>query len=300
MQASQIPTKFQIPFGQNASGGNIRTIPVTTTDPDRASQSLGWPPSVFTPEGAGGVPPDGRDFNGLDNMLSAWAQWYSIGGPIAWDSTQSAAIGGYPSGAIVGSVTAPGTYWQSTADNNTTNPDTGGAGWVSWPGSATVPWSAPPPIGNVTPNSGSFTSVTASGGSFINNPSIFYNNLTVEGLLTGGTVINALSDLQINGSGFAHSFTSSGSAGCSGYQKLPGGLIVQFGRLTAPTGIGDTISFPIPFTTNWAMGANIGNDGSNLVEAVNCSYNDLSSFKVWTWKNGSNVTGGFSYVAVGW
>lgn len=133
MQASQIPSKFQKAFASGAASGNIRAIPVTTTDPDAASETLGWPPSTLTPEGAGGVAPDGRDMNGLDNQLSAWALWFSIGGPVTYDATQQTAIGGYPKGAIVASATTFGAFWLCTADNNMTNPDAGGSGWAQFP-----------------------------------------------------------------------------------------------------------------------------------------------------------------------
>lgn len=48
-------------------------------------------------------------------------------------------------------------------------------------------------------------------------------------------------------------FTSSNQSLLSnGYQKLPGGLIIQWGSVTAPTGSGSpslSTSFPIPFPT---------------------------------------------------
>ncbi len=125
--ASGIPTKFSVIFGSGAATGNITTpIPVTTSSPGRASLTTGYPATNFT---VGGTPPDGRDVNGIENMLSAWAQWQAAGGPIAYDSAFSTAIGGYPKGSIIGSATTAGKYYLNTTDNNTSNPDSGGANW---------------------------------------------------------------------------------------------------------------------------------------------------------------------------
>ncbi|MET0375800.1 MAG: hypothetical protein ABW128_16275 [Rhizorhabdus sp.] len=130
MQSSQIPNKSQRVFAQDASGTYVRPIPQTSGDPAAASFSQGFPPQTFTDEGAGGTPPDGRDFNGLFNFLSAWQRWMAAGAPATYDATFQSGIGGYPLGAIVMSATQPGVSWRSVVENNTTNPDTGGAGWV--------------------------------------------------------------------------------------------------------------------------------------------------------------------------
>jgi len=134
MQSSQIPTKFNIPFGNNAAAPDIRPIPQASqvgVQAGAASLTDGFPPACFTPVGAGGTPPFGSDFNGLFLQITSWDQWYSAGGPVLWDSAFSAAITGYPKGAVVQSVTTPRVFWYSTVENNTSNPDTGGAGWTN-------------------------------------------------------------------------------------------------------------------------------------------------------------------------
>jgi len=129
MQSSQIPDKSQRVFAQDATGSYVRAIPQTTSDPAAASFAQGFPPQTFTDEGAGGTPPDGRDFNGVFNFLSAWQRWAAAGGPIVYDAAFQEGIGGYPKGAVVGSTVSFDLFWLSTIENNTTNPDTGGAGW---------------------------------------------------------------------------------------------------------------------------------------------------------------------------
>ena len=132
MQSSQIPSKFQIPFANGAGAGYIRQIPVASQisiTPGAASLTDGFPPLTFIAEGAGGIPPFGQDMNGILNEITAWIQWGNAGAPVVYDATFSAAIGGYPKGTILTSAVG-GSWWLSTAENNATDPDTGGAGWL--------------------------------------------------------------------------------------------------------------------------------------------------------------------------
>lgn len=131
MQSSSIPPKFVLPFASSAVAPYIRPIPVASQvsiTPGAASLETGFPPSNFQPESAGGVPPAGQDFNGLLKQITQWTQWQNAGAQVFWDSAFSASISGYPRYAQV--LAAGGTFWwQSTVENNTTNPDAGGAGW---------------------------------------------------------------------------------------------------------------------------------------------------------------------------
>lgn len=130
MLLTGIPYKFATPWGLNAASGFVTNpIPATTGSATAASQSLGFPPETATPVAAGGTPPDIDDFNGGFYYATVWAQWLQAGGPIQYDATLSANIGGYPNGAILSS-TPPGGLWLSTADNNLSDPDTGGANWL--------------------------------------------------------------------------------------------------------------------------------------------------------------------------
>lgn len=133
MQASQIPVKFQIPFANAAGGGFIRQVPVASQigiQGGAASLTDGFPPLTFLPVGSGGVPPFGQDVNGILNQITAWLQWNNAGGMVKWDSTFSTAIGGYPVGSFI--LNAAGTgFWLCTVDNNATNPDAAGAGWLA-------------------------------------------------------------------------------------------------------------------------------------------------------------------------
>lgn len=131
MQLSQAPGKLVLAFGADAGSSYIRTIPVPSQipiTPGAASYTDGFPPLTMTDVSAGGVAISGPDMNGILNEMSSVDVWSSAGGVFPYDATFSAAIGGYPKGAIV--LQASGTaLWMSTADNNTSDPDTGGANW---------------------------------------------------------------------------------------------------------------------------------------------------------------------------
>lgn len=127
---SSIPLKWYVPFAQ---GDSSRVeLPVTTADPTRASQTLGFPPLTMQPPESGGVPPQGEDFNGGMNQVARIAWWILNGGGFPYDSTfaTNSNINGYPNGAVLQSADFRGN-WISLADNNQANPDTGsGTAWV--------------------------------------------------------------------------------------------------------------------------------------------------------------------------
>jgi hypothetical protein len=143
MLLSSIPVKFTVPWANSAGGSYINTISLTSLigiTNGRASLVDGFVPLNFTDVSAGGVPPFGTDHNGILNWITQWSRWHEAGGPVRYDSAFSTAIGGYPQGAILSGTTL-GRLWINLVDNNTTNPDTGGANWTAFEGFART-WSA--------------------------------------------------------------------------------------------------------------------------------------------------------------
>lgn len=136
MQANDIPTKFPIKWAADATSDYVRNIPEdsqVSIEAGAASLQTGFPPLNFTPIPAGGVPPFGKDMNGILRQITQWAQWQAAGGPIKWDSTFATDIGGYPAGAIVASNLVAGNQFISTADDNLTDPDSSSsAGWAPY------------------------------------------------------------------------------------------------------------------------------------------------------------------------
>lgn len=132
MQASNAPSKSAVPF---ADSGTKNTIPVASqigVTPGAASFTDGFPPLTMTPLAAGGVPPYGADFNGILNFLSAAVRWSQAGGRYPFDAAFATAVGGYPKGAVLAATSGNGS-WLNLVDNNTADPDSGGANWVALP-----------------------------------------------------------------------------------------------------------------------------------------------------------------------
>lgn len=133
MQSTNIPTKFPIPWAYAATAALIRLFGIPTpsqvaTDAGAASLNDGFPPATALPTTAGGIPPSIADFNAIFQEITNHIRFLQAGGPIGYDATYQAQIGGYPAGSRLHG--ADGTsYWLSTVENNMTNPDTGGAGW---------------------------------------------------------------------------------------------------------------------------------------------------------------------------
>lgn len=133
MQSTDTPERFPLPFANSAGGGYIRPIPTASqigVTAGRASLTDGFPPDTFIPVGGGGVPPSGRDMNGVLYRLSGWARWLAAGAPVTFDATFAGGVGGYPKGAFLQSKVTPGMFFVSTVENNATDPEGGGAsGW---------------------------------------------------------------------------------------------------------------------------------------------------------------------------
>lgn len=144
LEQSQIPAKFPLYWGQNAGTNYIRNIPTSSQigiQNCAASLNDGWPPLTFVPSSAGGCAPWGQDFNGILRQITQWSQWEGAGGAVFYDSAFSASIGGYPNGAVLRSASVPGCSWVSLVDNNTSDPDTGGANWLDTCAAVANAWS---------------------------------------------------------------------------------------------------------------------------------------------------------------
>lgn len=131
---SAVPPKFPLVWGSSAGSAYIRSIPVPSqigTQNCAASLTDGFPPLTFVPSVAGGCPPFGADFNGIFKQLSQWSQWQAAGSAILYDSAFQSSIGGYPKWSMISNASTPGCFWISSVDNNTTNPDAAGAGWIN-------------------------------------------------------------------------------------------------------------------------------------------------------------------------
>ena len=135
------PTKMVEPFAASAPtdgspGGKTVPFPVASQipggNPGKASLTDGFTPLNMTAIGSGGIPMSGLDLNGILYLMSTTVAALNAGVAfLVYDSVFQAAIGGYPQGAIIQQAADATATWKSITAANMTDPDTGGAGWVS-------------------------------------------------------------------------------------------------------------------------------------------------------------------------
>lgn len=87
-------------FCADGDKNTILTSP-STSNPQLANFSTGFPAITQTPIPNGGIPPERADFNGMFNLLSSALVYIQNGGQWTFVPEVSNAIGGYPAGAIL-------------------------------------------------------------------------------------------------------------------------------------------------------------------------------------------------------
>lgn len=162
---------------------------------------------------------------------------------------------------------------------------------------------SPSAIGNVTPNTGAFTTLSAN--SFTSSTPIAAAS-GGTGLSSSGAANNILAS---NGTSwvskplldyFAYSL------GGSGYQKFPGGLILQWGQYNSP--ISDTagvvVNFPLPFPTQcftiYSLLASNSLTTGTTVQAMHGWINGNGSATFYVSDVGAPGNGGFFWLALGY
>ncbi|WP_061470896.1 gp53-like domain-containing protein [Acetobacter senegalensis] len=292
-------------IGADAASGNISTVPDTqaTAGDGTASIALGFPPETFIDRAAGGEPPRGQDMNGFLNRISRAIQVLQAGYFGPFNAAFAAAIGGYPSGAIVrGSVV--GTFWVSTADNNTTTPGASGATWQNLfsgylplaggtlTGDTTIKglasWST---TGNYTSNglilsgqnsnivtlrqnetTGKYTQLAIQVNGY--NSSNGYFSLRNDGTFWSGTT--QFADRTWVTNNFSDTFSSSGNDWF--WMKFPSGVLIQGGNATYSASDGTTgtkVTLPTSFGAQFIIA--VGNDIGSNANAVTVMRTDAST-----------------------
>ena len=132
MNFSDIPSRILKAFGVNGLKNPIATDSNTTTDSNgTATYDKGFPAITMTPLSAGGIPPSGRDMNGVLYNTTLKQQWSDAGMGYVFNNDFAGAISGYPRGATI-----PGSQldvaWLNTLDGNVVNPEstTSPTNWV--------------------------------------------------------------------------------------------------------------------------------------------------------------------------
>ena len=203
-----LPKFFQRAFAQN---GGKQDVPITgDTSGGRASYDVGFPPVTRIPIVAGGIPPFGTDFNGVLYDLSQAIQYVQSGVAFPFNQDFATAIGGYEIGAIVRDSSDKSLLWINGTASNTAFP----TGWTQF--------SLKQSTETVLGLSRIATQAETNAGS---NDSV---------VLTPKKFVDAFK-------GANHNLAS------SGYQKLPSGLIIQWGTSNNASINPQTVTLPIAF-----------------------------------------------------
>ncbi|MFW5410800.1 phage tail protein [Pectobacterium brasiliense] len=133
MNSSDLPSRILKAFAVN---GNKNTIDVDSTpatlNNGTATFDSGFPPVTMQPISAGGLPPSGRDMNGLLYSVTLQQQWYNAGMTYPYNAEFSTNISGYPRGAIVPRTDFTG-QWLNINEGNANSPESpvgANTGWV--------------------------------------------------------------------------------------------------------------------------------------------------------------------------
>ncbi len=132
------PLLISYPFGFGASNPTYINIPIPVPSQissvvNAASFTDGFPPATMTPEASGGLPFFGQDMNGILYMVSAYCANFAAGRLPSYNATLSGNVSGYPVGCVLVNSSGDG-LWLNQVSGNTTDPDTGGAGWLPFGG----------------------------------------------------------------------------------------------------------------------------------------------------------------------
>lgn len=133
MQKNQVPALVPVPFADSGQKNTIPTASQAAVTLGAASYADGFPAITLTSARNGGVPPSGKDFNGILNAITNAIRWGNAGGQYSYNAAfaTDAKVGGYPSGAVL--MRADGTgHWINTADNNQSDPDASDGTSANW------------------------------------------------------------------------------------------------------------------------------------------------------------------------
>lgn len=279
------PDLIPMPFAENATPGTIEPIEATTpTVPQDATWSTGFPQVTMQPLAAGGIPPRGQNFNGVLNALSRHIFHMQGGGQYKWSDDH----GPYSIGDVLQSDDGLRSY-VSVVDNNTDNfnttPAAIGDTWLPWSGDAKANSNLSVLAGAGLTGGGTLTqnrtlSVqfgTTAGTVMEGNDSriagaVPQTRQIIAGAgLTGGGDLSANRTLAVNfattaqaqaltddttiitPAKLAAAFSGSNQGlTTNGYQKLPGGLIIQWGTATVAAGANGagSVTFPLAFPSS--------------------------------------------------
>lgn len=252
-----------------AQSGDKITIPEPVQAGGQVSVTQGWGPDYELPDTDPDYKPVGRDeMNGILNMITESVQQLQEQGAAEWSSD----LAPYPKGA---EVIHSGERWYNPVAGNSSEPGTGGATWVL---SAVVPDASE----------------------------------TVKGIAELATALEAqgFSDALriITPATLAAAFQGSNQAlSPTGRQRLPGGLLLQWGfsSVDITTETTTTVTFPITFTGGALFAAafsrnTLPSTNQNVfMQEVFLTNSQFAFYNQAAPNSPSFTTNGYRYIAVG-
>lgn len=316
MKNTSIPDRIGTVFASSGQYNDIGTTSSTSSlAAGTATYDVGFPPLTMTAISSGGVPPAGRDMNGILYDITQKLQWSDAGMGSPFDSTFAASISGYPAGAVVPSSDYSG-FWQNTVDGNTTSPEnSSGAstGWVphSFYGSTSVTASSSSITltslqaardeivvsGTLTANIYLYVPAWIKTWRIINNCTGSYSVIisTSGGTSTVPSYPGNVLNIRCNGSGIYRVQPCLLSS--SGYQYMDSGLLIQWGTIAIVPGNSATVNYPVAFQNAAFMG--VASKGSAITTGdYACGIDVSKTYALIT--NGSNVSGSTGTQGIRW
>lgn len=275
-----IPKFIKTAFANIGLRNNIPEITNNTTG--AAGYDRGFGEINMLPEGAGGIPPDGKDFNGILFDLSAAIQYLQTGASFPFNQEFATAIGGYPKGSLISDVSND-FLWVCTVNNNTNPPSASGWEQVYFGDPTTTRRGLPFQASQVQAEAGeNNTAMSTPLRVFQAIRSSFANaNETLRGVLRVSTQLEvesgSLDSTAVTPKKLKAGFLfQSSSNGYFIFPKWMGGLIIQWGTaFTNPAGIA-SVTFPVAFpNTLFSFVPSV--DGTITSSLESCQFANLSN-----------------------
>ena len=161
MNSLQAPETLKLPFANNGQKNEIPLV-AEGANSNKATLTDGFPPITMKPKDEGGLPPEGKDFNGILYLATSFYFAFQNGWLPTFEQSVSDAIGGYAKGAILWYTAGESKQaLQSTKNDNTdnfnTDPSVIGTSWVPiFPDLQTILENMPIGlhVGDILPNMG--------------------------------------------------------------------------------------------------------------------------------------------------
>ena len=132
MNSSGSPSRITKAFGVNGDKNTIPTDSTTITDNSGiATFDKGFPPITMQPLSAGGIPPSGKDMNGVIYSVTLQQQWQNAGMTYSFDADFATSVSGYPRGAVVPSTALTG-QWLNLNEANSNTPESPIGATTGW------------------------------------------------------------------------------------------------------------------------------------------------------------------------